>query len=176
MKTFYMGISIVSLTILLLACGIKANTDNNSIPYQSLEYSMFQDKDFPFTFKYPADWNTVELPTQGKAIGYGTEGKKRKELLIGKNVTTETESRKIEEWIEVSKGETPFPSNDRPPSNKIILDGKEFDIYDIGSGLYFFIVRITVGDNVYEISFNGKDAASSKIISELKSSFKFSKK
>src|SRR5665213_1824366 len=140
MKILYIVTSTLPVVILLLICGIKmkkANTNDNSITSQNQEYSVFQDKDFPFTFKYPADWNTVELSTQGKSLGYGTEGKKPKELLIGKNVTTENESHKIEEWMRVSKGETPFPSNARPPSNKIILDGREFDIYDIGSGLYY---------------------------------------
>jgi hypothetical protein len=177
----YTVILIATITgIFLLACKIikteTTTTKRIGTLSQNSGYALFKDKDFPFTFEYPSDWAMFEQSTSGHSNGYGTKGGKPKDILIEKNIDSSGENRKIGEWGEVTKGETPFPSNARPPSNKITLDSKEFDMYYIGSGPYFYIVRITDGDDVYEIQFNEQEnPPSGKIINNLKSSFKFSK-
>lgn len=155
--------------------GLSGQTIWNTILNSFKTYTLFQDNDFPFTFEYPADWHRVELSNNSKSLGYGVKNNTPKDVILGKAITTSLESRTIGEWFELSKGETPFPSNARPPSKQIILDGQGCTLYTIGSGLNVFILRIPYQSWIYEIKFNGNQAEDAMMNFErLQSSFKFS--
>jgi len=164
---------IALVAVILIIDIINMKMINASTPqggFVNSEFTLFQHDEFPFTFEYPADWNIVELPTDGRTPNSVFDNK-LKDLLIGKNVSSNPSNRTTGEWLIVRKGRTPFPSNARPPSTKIVLDGQEFNIYEVGSGLYVNIIQVDLGSNVYELEFQG--GSSSQMLEKLKSSFKF---